>query len=112
MAKLLDRLAHGWHVDDLEDGVDILLVDLPDEGDLRRQGVQGSEVDVGRAVAKEEGLVVQRALVVVGGFRGGLKIGLVRLVVGEVLRYFAQFFELRHVNMCPGFSRAAGLPHR
>jgi hypothetical protein len=56
--------------------------------------------------------MIQGALVVVGGFRGSLEVGLLRLLVGEVLRYFAQFFELRQVNMCPVFNRAAGLPHR
>ena len=109
MAKLLDRFAHGRHVDDLEYGVDVLLVDLPDEGDLGRQRVQWPEVDIGRAVAKDEGLVVRQALVVVGRFGGGFNVGLLRLLVGEVLRHLAQFVELRPVNIPPGFSRTSGL---
>lgn len=47
VSELLDHLAHAGDVDDLEYGVDILLVDLPDEGDLGREGMEGSEVDVG-----------------------------------------------------------------
>ncbi len=63
MAELLDGLAHGWHVDNLEDGVDVLLVDLPDEGDLGGQRVKGPQIDIGGAVPEDEGLVVDQGLV-------------------------------------------------
>ena len=58
MSEFLDHFAHAGDVDDLEYGIDILLVDLPDEGNLGREGMEGSEVDIGRAVSEDEGLVL------------------------------------------------------
>lgn len=46
--------------------------------------MQGSEVDVGRSVAKDESVVV-KALGLVGRLRGALDIGLVGLFRGEIL---------------------------
>ena len=112
MPQLLDDLAHGRHVDDLEDRIDILHVDLPDERDLRRQGVQGFEVDIGGAVSEDEGLVVHQALVVVGGLGGGVEVRLVRALVGKVLRRLAQLVQLQTVSVAIEYRKGQDLPRR
>ena len=88
-------------MDNFENWVHIFDVNLPYEGNLRWQGVQWTEVDIGRAISQDKRLVRGRGLLLLGGLGRSFEIRVIIILVGDFLCFATYFVQLdTHVSSC------------